>query len=221
MYLHYVLDLWFEKKVRKECKGEAYIVRYADDFVCCFQYYDDAHKFYRELQERLEKFNLEIAVDKTKIIPFGRFAGENSRKNGVGKPQTFDFLGFTHYCSKGKKGNFRVKRKTSQKKLKAKIKECDEWLKRNRSKNMVDIMQRLQRSLTGYFNYYCITDNSRAVNQFIGNITKRLFKWMNRRSQRKSLTWEKFELFLKRFPLPKPRIKVNIYGLRPHIKYIL
>ncbi|MEH7549723.1 MULTISPECIES: group II intron reverse transcriptase/maturase [Bacillaceae] len=97
VYLHYVLDLWFEKRVRKQCKGQAYIVRYADDFVCCFQYKCEAEQFFHSLKLRLKKFNLEIAEDKTKIIPFGRFAEQNANQQGRSKPETFDFLGFTHY----------------------------------------------------------------------------------------------------------------------------
>lgn len=106
VYLHNVLDLWFEKRVRKQCKGQAYIVRYADDFVCCFQYKSEAQQFFHPLKLRLKKFNLEIAEDKTKIIPFGRFAEQNAKQQGKNKPATFDFLGFTHYCGKSNKGNF-------------------------------------------------------------------------------------------------------------------
>lgn len=221
VYLHYVLDLWFEKSVKKHCVGQAYMVRYADDFVCCFQYEKDAQRFYLALKERLNKFKLEVAEEKTKIIPFGRFAEGNCKQKGEGKPPTFDFLGFTHYCSQSKKGKFRVKRKTSKKKMRAKLKDSKTWLKINRHKDMEVIINRLSRSLTGYYNYYCITDNTMTVYRFYNEIIKQLFKWMNRRSQRKSFTWEKFNLFLEKFPLPKPKVKVNIYDLRGHISYIL
>ena len=117
VYLHYVLDLWFEEVVRKQCKGQAYIVRYADDFVCCFQYESEAKAFYEALIKRLRKFNLEISEDKTNILPFGRFAEKDCKRKWGKKPSTFDFLGFTHYCGKSKKGNFRVKRKSSRKKV--------------------------------------------------------------------------------------------------------
>jgi RNA-directed DNA polymerase len=221
VYLHFVLDLWFEKVVRKQCKGQAYIVRYADDFVCCFQYEDDAQNFYYALIQRLKMFQLEIARDKTKIIPFGRFASETCRRKGMGKPQTFDFLGFTHYCSKSQNGKFRVKRKTSKKKMNAKLKQCKEWLKANRNKGIEVILDRLNRSLKGYYNYYCITDNTPTVNNFQDRVRGLLFKWMNRRSQRKSFNWDKFLLFMKKFPLPKPNVKVNIYQLKEEINYIL
>nr|WP_231597585.1 reverse transcriptase domain-containing protein [Bacillus sp. SA1-12] len=221
VYLHYVLDLWFEKRVRKQCKGQAYIVRYADDFVCCFQYKSEAEQFFHSLKLRLKKFNLEIAEDKTKIIPFGRFAEINAKQKGRNKPDTFDFLGFTNYCGKSKQGKFRVKRKSSRKKVQGKLKESKEWLKINRNKDIHLIMDRFKRSLVGYYNYYCITDNTQNVNNFKDKIEFLLFKWLNRRSQRKSFTWDKFRLFLNKYPLPYPRIKVNIYDLRKEINYIL
>lgn len=221
VYLHYVLDLWFERVVRKQCKGQAYMVRYADDFVCCFQLRSDAEAFYTALIQRLQKFKLEVAEDKTKIITFGRFAEKECERKGEGKPPTFDFLGFTHYCGKGKSGHFRVKRKSSQKKVNAKVKQHKGWLKANRTKDIKDIMSRLNRSLVGYYNYYCITDNLRAVRNFQDTVKKLLFKWMNRRSQRKSFTWDKFNLFLRKYPLATPKIKVNIYNLKKDITYIL
>lgn len=221
IYLHYVLDLWFEKVVRKSCTGQAYMVRYADDFVCCFQSETEAKGFYSDLVARLKKFNLEISEDKTKIMPFGKYAEQNNKRKRIGKPDTFDFLGFTHFCSRSKLGKFRVKRKTSSKKMRVKIKECNKWLRENRTMDIHKIMERLRRTLIGYFNYYCITDNSRSVRNFVDKVKRLLFKWMNRRSQRKSFDFEKFILFLKKFPLPTPKIKVNIYELRNELSYIL
>lgn len=221
VYLHYVLDLWFEKVVRKQCRGEAYIVRYADDFVCCFQYKSDAEQFYHSLILRLKKFNLEIAEDKTKIIPFGRFAADNAKQKRNRKPGTFDFLGFTHYCGESLNGRFRVKRKTSKKKIQTKLKQCKEWLKVNRNKDVDIIMDRFRRSLIGYYNYYCITDNTQNVSTFKDKIQTLIFKWLNRRSHRKSFSWDKFKLFLNKRPLPSPRVKVNIYDLRKELSYIL
>jgi RNA-directed DNA polymerase len=221
VYLHYVLDLWFEKVVRKSCLGQAYMVRYADDFVCCFQSETEANNFYRDLIARLKKFNLEISEDKTKIIPFGKYAEKNNKRKGNGKPETFEFLGFTHFCSLSKHGKFRVKRKTSGKKMRAKLKDCKEWLKVNRTMKIHNVVKRLQRSLKGYFNYYCITDNSRSVRNFVDKVKRLFFKWMNRRSQRKSFNFDKFTLFLRKFPFPTPKTKVNIYELRGEISYIL
>ena len=120
IYLHYVLDLWFEKYIKKHCKGSAHLIRYADDFVCCFEKKEEAEWFYKELQERLNKFKLELADDKSKIIMFGKYASAECIKEGNKQPDTFDFLGFTHYCSTNKKGTrYRVKRKTSKKKFEA------------------------------------------------------------------------------------------------------
>jgi RNA-directed DNA polymerase len=221
LHLHYVLDLWFEKVVRKQCKGQAYMVRYADDFVCCFQYRSDAEAFYSSLSKRLQMFNLEVAEDKTKIITFGRFAERDLKRNGQGKPPTFDFLGFTHYCSKSQRGKFRVKRKSNQKKVMAKLKEHKQWLKTHRIRDIKDIMARINRSLKGYYNYYSITDNTQTVVKFSECVKRLLFKWMNRRSQRKSFTWDKFSLFLRKYPLVRPKVKVNIYDLKKDINYIL
>ncbi|WP_223492167.1 group II intron reverse transcriptase/maturase [Sutcliffiella horikoshii] len=221
VYLHYVLDLWFEKVVRKKCKGQAYIVRYADDFVCCFQVKEDAEHFYHSLVKRLRKFNLEVAEDKTKIIPFGKYAERNLKTTLFKKPPTFDFLGFTHYGSRGKTGEYLTKVKSSSKKMRAKLKECKEWLKANRNKDIHEVKKRLDRSLVGYYNYYCLTYNVRYVDNFLDKIKKLFFKWMNRRSQKKSFNWDKYNLFLKRFPFRKPKLKHSIFELKKEISYIL
>ncbi|KQL18363.1 hypothetical protein AN957_07105 [Cytobacillus solani] len=123
--------------------------------------------------------------------------------------------------AQSKQGKFRVKRKSSRKKVQNKLKESKEWMKKNRNKNIHIIMDRFRRSLIGYYNYYCITDNSLNVSNFKCKIEGLLFKWLNRRSQRKSFTWDKFRLFLDKYPLPSPKIKVNIYNLRKEISYIL
>lgn len=212
IYLHYVLDLWFNVKVKRECRGEAYIIRYADDFVCFFQYKEDANQFYINLVERLAKFSLEVAVDKTKVIEFGRFAEENRSKRKEGKPETFDFLGFTHYCSKRKTGSFRVKRKTSRKKFRAKLKDMAQWLHTNMHMEIGELIKQINSKLIGYYRYYGITDNSRKIYQFRYYVRRRLVAIMNRRNQKKSMTWEKFVNLEKRFPLAKARIYVNMYG---------
>jgi group II intron reverse transcriptase/maturase len=216
VYLHYALDLWFEKAVRPRCKGEAFLIRYADDFICGFQYEHEAKAFYHALTVRLAKFNLEIAEEKTGIIPFGRNAIRQYSKID-GKPGTFDFLGFTHYCSTSKKGRFRVKRKTVRKKLKASLMRCKQWLKSNRNLPVRKLMHALKIKLEGYYRYYCITDNIDTVSKFYSEVAKMLFKWLNRRSQRKSFAWDKFGLFLNIYPLPKPKVYVNIYEIRPHL----
>ncbi|ACV62482.1 RNA-directed DNA polymerase (reverse transcriptase) [Desulfofarcimen acetoxidans DSM 771] len=220
IYLHYTLDLWFERVVRKYCRREAYIVRYCDDFVCCFQYKIDAERFYLALIQRLKKFNLEIAEERTKIIEFGRFACTQCKKYGKTKPETFDFLGFTHYCSQGRNGQFRVKRKTSRKKFKASLLRIKEWIKIRRNWLIKYLMDELKVKLNGYYRYYGITDNSSMIDAFYYKTNLILFKWLNRRSHRKSFGWDKFNLFLQRHPIPKPKIYINIYHKKAGFGYV-
>ena len=221
IYLHYVLDIWFEKGVKKSCLGNAYMVRYADDVVFCFQYLGEAEAFYEKLIERLVKFGLEIAEDKTKIIEFGRFAIEQSKRKGKSKPETFDFLGFTHYCSKSREGRFRIKRKTCKKKYCASLKKVREWLWSRLTTPASIVMKQLTIKLNGYYRYYGITDNHETNSRFGDEVKKILYKMFNRRSQKKSMNWEKYLLFLNRYPLPRPKIYVNIYDLRPEISYLV
>jgi len=217
IYLHYVLDLWFDKVYRKQCKGEAYLVRYADDFVICFQYLEDAKACHRALKERLDKFGLELAPEKTRIITFGRFAREDSRKRGGKKPDTFDFLGFTHYCGLSRNGKFRVKRKTSRLKVKASLRRLRDWLWRNLTTPFKELRTLLQQKLRGYYRYYGITDNSHAISCYGDKVKKLLYKWFNRRSQRNAFNWEKFNLFLVRNPLPRPKVYVSVYDINPEM----
>ncbi len=212
IYLHFVLDLWFERVVKKNCRGDAAIIRYCDDFVCCFQYKEDAEKFYLELKQRLAKFGLEIAEEKSKVIAFGRFAGVNCKKKGLRKPDTFDFLGFTHYCGKSRDDRFRVKRKTSRKKFNAKVKAFKLWIQGARHQDIKDTWKKVHSKLHGHYRYYGITDNSEMLYNYRYAVKKLLFKWLNRRSQRKSFNYEEYNRFLKMNPLPIPRIHVNIYG---------
>ena len=180
IYLHYVLDLWFEKSVKKRYKGQAHLIRYADDFVCCFQYKHEAEQFYTELIERFAKFDLELSHEKTKILEFGRFAEENRKNRGEGKPETFDFLGFTLYCSRdGKKGFFRVKVKSCRKKVISKLKKVNEWIKSHRHFSVKDIIDRLNLSLVGYYHYYGVTDNTKSLEIFRMMIIKMVYKWLN------------------------------------------
>jgi group II intron reverse transcriptase/maturase len=212
LYLHYVLDLWFERVLKRQYTGNAYIIRYADDFVCCFQFEGEARNFYHRLKDRLGKFKLEIAPEKSKMIEFGLFASRNRKKQGNGKPETFDFLGFTHYCGCSRNGKFRVKRRTSKKKFQASILRMKQWIKDNRTMPIKQILNTMKPKLLGYYRYYGITDNGPKLSQYWYNTMKLLFKWINRRSQRNSYTWEKFLLLLKRNPLPTPRIYVDIFA---------
>lgn len=211
VYLHYVLDLWFEKIVRRNCKGEAYMVRYADDSVFCFQYEEDAKKFYEEFIIRLGKFNLEIAEEKTKIIRLKKEYNDDDKDKGE---NSFDFLGFTHYVGEDKNGRRkRIKRKTSKKKYKASLLRCKVWMKKNRTIPIKEFMKTIKAKIQGHCNYYGITDNRRSVGNFIDEVKRLLFKWLNRRSQKKSFNWDKFILFLDKYPLPRVKIRVNIFDL--------
>ena len=211
VYLHFVLDLWFEYKVKKYMNGDCEIVRYADDFVCCFQYKTEAELFYKELIKRLNKFNLQIAEDKTKIIEFGRFASGNRGERGEGKPETFDFLGFTHYCSKSKNGYFRVKRKTSRKKFNAKAIVMKEWLKDNMHTPIVNLIKKLNVKLVGHYRYYGITDNHRRISVFYWLVCETLYKILKRRTRKDGLTWNRYARILEFNPIAKPKIYVNVY----------
>jgi group II intron reverse transcriptase/maturase len=215
IYLHYAVDGWFVRKFKPLCRGEAYLFRFADDFVACFQYKSDAILYLKELEKRLSLFHLEIEPSKTKLLAFGRFAEENSRRTTGKRPETFDFLGFTHYCDKTRNGNFKVKRRTSQKKFTHKLKEFNLWVKQNRSRIKIGaLLQTARRKWIGHLNYYAITDNSKRCNAFGRQMTCILFKWLNRQSQRKSYTWEQFNDVLRWFKWPPPRIKVNLCPCR-------
>jgi RNA-directed DNA polymerase len=212
IYLHYALDLWFEKVYRWSCMGYARLIRYADDFVVCFQYKPEAEGFREELGKRLGKFGLEVEPTKTKVMEFGRFAVQNARKRGE-RAEAFDFLGLTHYCGTRKDGKgFRMKRVTARKKFIAKLKIFKEWLKKARNLKTKELWETAKAKLRGHYNYYGVTDNLRGIVRFGREVEKLLFKWLNRRGKRRCLNWAKFGEMLKRFPLPKPRIRVSMFG---------
>ena len=213
IYMHYVLLWWFKEKIQPEMKGFCGIVNYADDFVCCFQYKEEVERFYERLKHRMEHFGLSLAEEKSRLIEFGRFAEANRKKRGEGKPETFDFLGFTHYCSKSKNGKFRVKRKTSKKKFAKKCKEVHKKIGEMRTLGTATIIKKVNQILTGYFHYYGIIDNSVMNKKFRYNVLKSLVYWLNRRSQKKSYTWERFlHMIDEAYPLVKPRVYVNLLG---------
>jgi group II intron reverse transcriptase/maturase len=193
VYLHYALDLWFERRFKRTCRGEAYYFRYADDFLACFQYREDAERFHEELAARLGQFHLELEATKTRLLEFGRFAEERAGRGGQ-RPETFDFLGFTYYCGHTRHGHFKVKRKTSGKKYRAKLKETKEWLQRERSRlQKGELLRQAKLKLAGHLNYYAITDNSEMCHLFRHQIMQLMYKWLNRQSQRRSYNWERFK----------------------------
>jgi len=193
IYLHYVLDLWFSRKVRRQCRGEAHYFRFADDFLACFQYKDDATGFRQRLEDRLEGFGLKLAEEKTHCIEFGRYAREKAQKRGE-KPAEFTFLGFTHYCGKTRKGYFKVKRRTSRKKLGESLRKFTDWnIKARKGLKKGEMIRRARARVVGHLNYYAITDNSERCNYYVYCATGILFKWINRKSQRKAYTWKTFK----------------------------
>ncbi len=198
IYLHYVLDIWFEKIFKPSCRGQAMLVRYADDFVCAFQYKADADRFYAILGERLGKFNLEVAPEKTRIIRFSRF--HTARNEG------FEFLGFEFRWKINRKGNAQVKRRTSPKKLRVAINKFKEWIKEDRNLKITELFRKLRSKYIGYWNYYGIHDNSRGIGSYYHHTINLMFKWLNRRSQRHSYNWQGFKDLLMCFKIPTPRI---------------
>jgi len=218
IYLHYVLDLWFEKRFRVNCRGEAYLYRFADDFLVCFQHRSEAQEFLRQLKDRLEEFNLEVQTSKTKLLAFGRFAKENTGKGGK-KPGTFDFLGFTHYCGTTLEGHFKVKRRTSRKKFRAKLAEHGEWIRKHRHRCKAgELLRKAKLKLDGHLRYYSITDNGPMCSAFRYQFERLLFKWLNRRSQRRSYTWGQFKDALAWVQMPSVRLIHNlcpIHGVGP------
>ena len=195
--------MWFEKVVKKQCKGESYLVRYADDFVAMFQYEWEAKSYYKELKERLAKFKLEIAEDKSKIIKFGRFSNNK---------ETFDFLGFIHMNGANSKGTYAVVHKTSKKKLKDKKQVAKKWIKENMHEPIEKIIKKLNKKLIGHYAYYGITGNYSKIKEFYKYIIDRLFRYLKRRGQRKKITWYKFNGILKKTPVINPRLYVCLYN---------
>lgn len=197
VYLHYVLDLWFEKVVKRHTRGEAYLIRYADDFLACFQYEDDAQRFYSVLPKRLAKFSLEVAEEKTRIIPFGR--NSNSKEK-------FDFLGFTHINAKTRDGSYTVLHLTSRKKLKVKMLEMKKWLNDANQWPVVEILAQLNQKLRGHYQFYGVSGNFRSMKKFRFYCTCVLKRVLWRRGQRHRITWSKFNAILKEHPVIFPRI---------------
>lgn len=209
IYLHFVLDDWFEKIVEKQTKGYAGMVRYADDCVICFEYKEEAEKYLRSVKKRLEKFGLELSEEKTKIIEFGRYAQRNRRARKEKKPETFDFLGFTHYCSIEKNGKFRAKRKTSKKKLRAKVQEMKEWLRSRMHCKVSETIKKMNTKLIGHYRYYGITDNTKSIRSYYEITTKMLYKTLNRRTQKNKYSYNKYYEKIEK-QIVRPRIYVDI-----------
>ena len=206
IFLHYVLDTWFETIVKSHVSGYCELVRYADDFVCVVRYANDAKRIERGLQNRFNKYGLEIHPTKSRNISFGRFERKNAKQQKR-RSNTFDFLGFTHYCDRSRKGNFKVGRKTSHKKYSAKCRAMNAWLKaiRNQVKTK-EWWKILRAKLRGHFQYYGVSENYDGIARFYKFTIRTVRKWLNRRSQKRKMNWDSYTKYLERYPLPKPKI---------------
>jgi len=204
IYLHYVFDLWIQAW-RKRADGDVMVVRYADDFVVGFQYREEAEQFMVELRERLAKFGLELHPGKTRLIEFGRYAASNRQQRGEGKPDTFDFLGFTHACGRTRKGYFQVVRLTIKKRFRAKLKALKAELRYRLHHSIPEVGKWLKKVMNGYYQYHAVPGNSRILWAFRYHVGRLWFRALKRRSQRSTLTWERMERIIDRW-LPTPRI---------------
>ena len=219
VYLHYVYDLWVEQWRTRHAKGDMIVVRYADDTIVGFQHRQDAERFQIDLKERLAKFALSLHPEKTRLLEFGRYAAGRRAERGQGKPETFDFLGLTHYCSTRKNGaGFQLGRKTQRKRLKAKLREIKETLRRHRHTPIDEQGRWLGTMMKGHFAYFAVPTNTHLLSAFRYHTSIIWFRSLRRRSQRHRLTWERMIRLIKRF-LPSPRVLHPWPNRRFHVKY--
>jgi len=219
IYLHYVLDEWFEKQVKPVMRGKCRFIRYADDFVIVFQLKYDADRVMAVLSKRFEKYGLMVHPDKTKLIDF-RSPNHSERRRtkkldggekGSGKPQTFDLLGFTHYWGKTRKGNWAVRRKTMKSRFARSVQSIDQWCRKNRHKPILEQWKELCAKVRGHYGYYGITGNSRSLGNFFNQVKRSWQRWLNRRTDKNRCKWEKFNLLLARYSLPTPKIVHSVF----------
>jgi len=212
VYLHYVLDQWFERDVKPRLQGEAYLVRYADDFLCAFQYHSDAVRFQEVLVKRLGRFGLRLAEEKSKLLRFGRFAERDCREMNEGKPGVFDFLGFTHYCGHSRAGKFKLKRKTAKKKFRQKLRGMKDWLRANLTTRIAEVWQTLNRKLQGHYQYYGVSDNWDYLLSYRDSVIELVSRWIGRRSQRSMSRTKFYKQYLPRHSLARPRRLTNLFA---------
>jgi RNA-directed DNA polymerase len=223
VYLHYVFDRWVRQWRRRHARGDMIVTRFADDFIVGFEHRGDAKQFLHDLRERFAKFGLELHPDKTRLVEFGRFAAQRRAARGLGKPETFDFLGFTHICGKGRKGQFWLKRITISKRLRAKLKQVKDQLKRRRHLPIPLQGEWLASVVRGHLAYYAVPGNSRAISAFRRQVGRHWLQALRRRSQRHRLTWKRMERLLARWlpparishPYPEVRFDVRTRGRSP------
>ena len=205
IYLHYIIDLWAERWRRHEAMGDMIIVRYADDIIVGFEHETDARRFLDAMRERLEKFALSLHPDKTRLIEFGRYAADRRDRRGLGKPESFSFLGFTFICGKSRQGTFQLKRKTRRDRMRAKLRAIKQEMRRRMHQPIPSQGKWLQQIVSGYFNYHAVPTNSRALHAFRHSVAEIWQRSLRRRSQKHSMSWERFTQLANDW-LPKPRI---------------
>jgi len=209
VYLHYALDLWFERVVKARCGGQAILIRYADDYVCAFQYRREAERFYRDMPQRLEKFDLKVAPEKTRILRFSRFH--------PGLRRRFAFLGFELYWARDRRGDLRVMKRTARKKLQQAKRRMKDWIRGNRHLPGRQFIKELNRKLVGHYNYFGLRSNEKALHSFYGHAIGCAFKWLNRRGgKRSSFNWGQFKAALKKLGVALPRI---VERQRQHVEF--
>jgi RNA-directed DNA polymerase len=205
VYLHYVFDLWADQWRRRHARGDVIFVRFADDYVAGFEHREDAERFLADLRDRFAEFCLELAAEKTRLIEFGRFAARDRARRGVSKPETFDLLGFTHICAKDRHGRFKLKRVTSKKKMRAKLKSVKAEMRRRMHHPIPEQGRWLARVLAGHYNYYAVPDNSEALRAFRYRVMRHWRQVLRHRSQKGRITWERTRRLADRW-LPRARI---------------
>lgn len=215
IFLHHVLDEWFAKAVKPQCRGAAQLVRYADDFVATFELESDARRFFADLPRRLGKFGLEVAPEKTRLLRFGRFSRRDARHHGE-RAAVFDFLGFRHRCGSSRKGTFKVKWSTSTEKFRSKVRAMKDWIERHRQQPLRAVWATVNAKLRGHYAYYSVSDNWPRLKAFRKAVTWILYQQMNRRSQRRSFTWAEWVAHLERAGLAQPqRVVANLNAIGP------
>ena len=214
IYLHYALDVWFEKRFVKSCRGKAYLVRYADDFVACFNLEEDAKRFMEELNHRLAEFDLEAEPTKTRLLRFGDQARAQCKREGLRRPQTFNFLGLTHFVGRTRSGRFVVGHQTQGERIRKKLKALNVRLAALRTHGGQAMVAYVRRHLQGHIQYFGVSGNSRSLQEYVYQAGRLLFKWLNRRSQRRSVAWDRFNQVVVPH-LPRPRIIHDLYPTLP------
>jgi len=205
IYLHYILDEWFEAEVKPRLKGEAYEIRFADDAILCFQHKEDAEKVLAVLPKRFAKYGLTLHPEKTRLMEFGRYAAKNAKQQGK-KPATFNFLGFTYICARSRQGKFTVHVKTIAKRFRRGLKAISDWCKQHRHDPVSEQQKILNAKLRGHYQYYGRPTNFRGIKQFYRRVRRIWREWLSRRTRGKRLTWERFMEILRQYPLLPPRI---------------